>query len=135
IDVHMAPSKKTNITVQPSRQSKCDSVLMKPQHFAVFASWIEKKNDSHYNKRSIPYSFNLLYRASRDGNTPAAFHAKCDNKGATIVVVKIKNSEKIVGGYNPFHWNSSNQDKSTFDSFIYSFTNRKYIKTAKVCYS
>ena len=62
-------------------------MLIKSQHFAIFSSWIEKKNDSHYNVKSIPYNFNLLYRASRDGNTTAAFHKKCDNKGATIVVI------------------------------------------------
>ena len=49
-------------------------------------------------ENNIPYSFNLLYRASRDGNTVAAFHEKCDNKGPTIVIAKITNSEQIVGG-------------------------------------
>ncbi|POG64530.1 hypothetical protein GLOIN_2v1881269 [Rhizophagus irregularis DAOM 181602=DAOM 197198] len=64
--------------------------------FCFFASWIDKKENLHYNNvRNIPYNFNLLYRASRDSNTPAEFHAKCDNKGATIVVVKIKISEQM----------------------------------------
>ncbi|POG76866.1 hypothetical protein GLOIN_2v851760 [Rhizophagus irregularis DAOM 181602=DAOM 197198] len=104
---HMVPN-KLNINVQPSRKPKniYDSTLIKSQHFAIFASWIEKKNNSHYNVRNIPYCFNLLYRASRDGNTPATFHNKCDNKGATIVVVKVKNTEQIVGGYNPLFWDS-----------------------------
>ncbi|PKC06839.1 hypothetical protein RhiirA5_419024, partial [Rhizophagus irregularis] len=84
---------------------------------------------------NIPYKFNLLYRASRDGNTPAAFHAKCYNEGPTIVIVKISNSEKLVGGYNPFKWDSSNQDKSTKDSYIYLFTDRIDTKSAKVSYS
>src|SRR5207248_10095480 len=124
---HMVPNKKLNINVQPPRKPKqpeCiyDSILIKSQHFAIFSSWIEKKNDSYYNVRNIPYSFNLLYRASRDGNTPEAFHEKCDNKGATIVIVKIKGSEQIVGGYNPFDWDSSNSYKTTTDSFIFSFT-------------
>ena len=38
-----------------------------------------------------------------DGNTSAAFHEKCDNKGATIVIAKITNSEQIIGGYNSFN--------------------------------
>ncbi|PKK79387.1 hypothetical protein RhiirC2_769178, partial [Rhizophagus irregularis] len=71
----------------------------------------------------------------RDGNTPAAFHAKCDNKGATIVIAKIKNSEQIVGGYNPLQWDSSGLWHSTFDSFIYFFADVKNIVTAKVSYS
>ena len=68
-------------------------------------------------------------------NTTRRFHEKCDNKGATIVVVKIKGSEKIVGGYNPFDWDISERYKITRDSFIFSFTNRMNIKTVKVGYS
>src|SRR5439155_21747267 len=75
---HMAPNEQLNISAQPPRQSKCSSILIQAQHFAIFASWIEKKNNSHYNSRNFPYRFNLLYRANRDGNTPAVFHEKCD---------------------------------------------------------
>jgi hypothetical protein len=88
----------------------------------------------HYIGKNIPYKFNLLYRANRDGNTAAEFHNKCDNKGATIVVAKILNSEHILGGYNPLDWNGSGF-KNTNDSFIFSFTNRNNIQTAKVGYT
>src|SRR5438045_3215360 len=109
----MAPNKPLEVDIQPPRKPNhvYDSVIIKTQHFAIFSSWIEKKNNSHYNVKNIPYNFNLLYRASRDGNTPAAFHQKCDNKGATIVIAKITNSEQIVGGYNPLFWVSSNKWK------------------------
>src|SRR5205085_230550 len=120
---HMAPN-ELNVDIKPPRKPVYDSVIIEAQHFAVFSGWIEKKSDSHYNVRKIPYNFNLLYRASRDGNTSAAFHAKCDNKGATIVIAKIANSEQIVGGYSPLYWDSSSSHKSTKDSFIFSFTNR-----------
>src|SRR5207247_4835054 len=88
----------------------------------------------HYNKKNIPYKFNLLYRASRDGNTAASFHEKCDNKGATVVVAKIQNSEKIVGGYNPLFWDSSGDYKYTNGSFIFSFTDRNNLQSAQVGY-
>ena len=39
----------------------CDSL------FKWFASWIDKKDSSHYNKKYIPYDFKLLYRSNRDG--------------------------------------------------------------------
>ena len=115
----MAPNKQLDVDLQPPRKPKCiyDSVIIGSKHFAIFASWIEKKNDSHYNIRNIPYNFNLLYRASRDGNTAAAFHAKCDNKGATIVIVKL--TEQIVGGYNPLFWKLDDSWMSTNDSFIF----------------
>ncbi|RGB33208.1 hypothetical protein C1646_704998 [Rhizophagus diaphanus] len=140
VKFYIAPNRKPNIVeIQPPRISKpiCDydSILIKNHHFAVFASWIDKKNNLHYNVRNISYNFNLLYRASKDGNTPATFHAKCDNKGPTIVIVKISNSEKIVGGYNPLSWNTSNSGSSTNDSFIYLFTDGIDTKSAKVSHS
>ncbi|POG80900.1 hypothetical protein GLOIN_2v1511534, partial [Rhizophagus irregularis DAOM 181602=DAOM 197198] len=139
VEFYIAPNRKPNIVeIQSTRIPKhiCDydSILIKKHHFAVFASWIDKKNNLHYYV-NIPYNFNLLYRASRDGNTPAAFHAKCDNKGPTIVIVKISNSKKIVGGYNPLKWNSSNKVESTKDSYIYLFTDGTDTKSAKVSYS
>src|SRR5581483_2998389 len=64
-----------------------------------------------------------------------AFHEKCDNKGATVVVAKITNSDQIVGGYNPLFWDSTSKWKSTSNSFIFSFTNRNNLQSAKVGYS
>ncbi|EXX50849.1 BTB/POZ domain-containing protein [Rhizophagus irregularis DAOM 181602=DAOM 197198] len=124
---------------RPKRQLGYNSVIItKSQHFDIFASWIEKKNSSYYNVRNIPYKFNLLYRASRDGNTAAAFHNLCDNKGPTILIAKITNSEQIVGGYNPLDWkpilNNDNYYKPTNDSFIFSFADRNNFQTAKVSY-
>ncbi|PKK70108.1 BTB-domain-containing protein [Rhizophagus irregularis] len=141
--LHSSNAKVTNeklniFNVQSPRKSKdiYDSTLINPQHFAIFSSWIEKENDSHYNARNIPYNFNLLYRASRDGNTAADFHKKCDNKGATIVIAKVTDSEQIVGGYNPLFWNEKcNTNKSTNDSFIFTLTDRTNFQTAKVSYS
>src|SRR6266542_937008 len=121
---HMAPNNRRNIDIQSPRKPKYDTFIIKSKYFAIFSSWIVKKNDSHYNLKDIPYYFKLIYRASRDGNKVEEFHKKCDNKGATIVVVKIKNSEQIVGGYNPLDWDSSNTFKYNKDSFIFSFTNK-----------
>ncbi|CAB4387539.1 unnamed protein product [Rhizophagus irregularis] len=134
---HMAPDEKLNVDVQSPRKPKCvyDSVIVGNKHFAIFSSWIEKKNESYYDVKNVPYNFNLLYRASRDGNTIATFHAKCDNKGATIVIVKIANSEQIVGGYNLLYGDSNSAWKSTRDSFIFSFANKDNLQSAKVGYS
>jgi hypothetical protein len=118
-----------------------DSIIINQQHTILFANWIDQKgkNSSRYIK-TIPYKFNLLYRASRDGNTAAAFHANCDRKGATIVVARINNSRQIVGGYNPLEWDSFDYNavgsyKSTNDSFIFKFTNLDDCQSAMVVYS
>ena len=114
----MVPNNKLNhINTQPPRRP-C-STIIKSQHFNIFANWIEKKEILDYNKvKHIHCRFKLIYRASRDGKTVAAFHEKCDNKGATIVIVKIKGSEQIVGGYNPFDLDSRGRCKNTNDSCL-----------------
>ena len=45
----------------------------------------------------------------------------CDNEGYTIVIIKLKNSNKLIGGYNPIKWSSSSKFLSTDKSFIFSF--------------
>ncbi|RGB30656.1 hypothetical protein C1646_710920 [Rhizophagus diaphanus] len=131
VKFHMTQNQKFNKDRRPPRCS-IDSVIIKQNHIAVFANWIYRKNKFY---GYIPYKFNLLYRASRDGNTTESFHNKCDNKGATLVIVKIANSNQIVGGYNPLSWDNSSGWKSNYDSFIFSFTDRNNLHSAKVCYS
>src|SRR6266498_4187643 len=110
-------------------------MIINSQHLNIFTNWIEKKKFLDYNKvERISYGFKLIYCASRDGRTVAKFHEKCDNKGATIVIAKVTNSEHIIGGYNPLKWDSSNNYKSTMDSFIFSFTDRTDLRSAKVGY-
>jgi hypothetical protein len=51
-------------------------------------------------------SFELLYRASRDGWTTDDFHRCCDNRGPTLVVVRCSDGF-VFGGYAAASWNSS----------------------------
>ncbi|GBC07370.1 hypothetical protein RclHR1_07410006 [Rhizophagus clarus] len=131
---HTSQNKKLCVDIQLPRNPKYDSIIINSKHFALFSNWIERKNHSYYHESNSPYDFKLLFRASRDGNTPADFHTKCDDKGATIVIIKIPNSEQILGGYNPLEWNSSiiGPWKCTKNSFIFSFTNRNNFQTAEV---
>ncbi|RGB29040.1 hypothetical protein C1646_818739 [Rhizophagus diaphanus] len=125
---HMIPEyKPTLVNFLPRRIYSFNSTLINQNHFALFANWIDRKHKF--------CNFVLLYRASRDGKTATAFHNKCDNKGATIVVVKIKNSEQIAGGYNPFSWESSGKNKSTKNSFIFTFKDKNNFQSANVANS
>ncbi|EXX71838.1 hypothetical protein GLOIN_2v1782178 [Rhizophagus irregularis DAOM 181602=DAOM 197198] len=129
---HLDPEYEPTSNLLPRRF--IGSTLINRKHITLFINFIDRKNiDTDYNKN--PYKFNLLYRASRDGNTATSFHAKCDNKGATIVVAKIKNSEQIIGGYNPLFWDSNSSDKSTNDSFIFSFSDKNNLRNVHVAYS
>ena len=95
MEFHIVPNVKPKTNIATTRKQNLDSTLIKSEHVHLFSSWIDKKDPLHYNKKNIPYKFNLLYRASRDGNTAASFHEKCDNKGATVVVAKIQLLEGI----------------------------------------
>ncbi|CAG8534005.1 12867_t:CDS:2 [Acaulospora morrowiae] len=97
---------------------RISSILLKKGHVILFANWIDA-TDEYERLYQVPYSLRLLYRASRDGNKANNFHQKCDNQGATIVVAKVKDSETLVGGYNPLNW-SRDGYKYTTKSFIYS---------------
>lgn len=41
--------------------------------------------------------YDLLYRASRDGFSPSAFHKKCDGTTYTVTIVSLKNSLVLCG--------------------------------------
>jgi hypothetical protein len=129
---HLVPGYKPALDILPRRF--IDFAIINRKHITLISNWIDNKRDNtKYNK--ISHKFNLLYRASRDGNSATEFHSKCDNKGATIVVAKIKNSEQIIGGYSPLHWDLIGGYKSTSKSFIFSFTDKSDLQTAKVAYS
>jgi hypothetical protein len=133
IEFHLVPGCNPTFNLSSPRRF-IDSTIINRKHIALFASWIDERNEDAKYKINF-YKFNLLYRASRDGKKAAVFHSKCDNKGTTIVVVKINNSERIVGGYNPLFWDSSSGCMSTKKSFIFSFTDKNSLQNAKVVYS
>ncbi|GBB99695.1 hypothetical protein RclHR1_00360044 [Rhizophagus clarus] len=132
---YLSPNNINNI--QLSRYS-CSNII-ESQHLIIISNWIDKKKYLHYNNKvdNIFHRFKLIYRSSRDGNgnTIKSFHENCDNKLNTILIAKIKNSEQIIGGYNPLTWDSSNSYKSTKDSFIFSFESKTIFQSAKVGYS
>ncbi|CAG8846609.1 4082_t:CDS:2, partial [Racocetra persica] len=42
------------------------------------------------------------------------FHSSCDNKGATIVIRRVKNKDHFIGGYNPLDWSIVLVDNSFY---------------------
>jgi hypothetical protein len=81
---------------------------------------------------STPGSFsaasNLLYKASRDGWSAAAFHRKCDNKGATYTRAII-NDGRVLGAYTSLSWSSTVQNyEDDTTAFMYD-GQTKYLST------
>ncbi|CAG8712967.1 9163_t:CDS:2, partial [Gigaspora rosea] len=107
---------------------KVDSVLVNKKIVLLLTGWIDKISVFE----EFRYKFNLLFRSSRDGLSSQTFHQKCDNKGATIVIAKISNSNMLVGGYNPLDWNGNGVWKNTTDSFIFSLSDPNNLQSAKL---
>ncbi|GBB97381.1 hypothetical protein RclHR1_02980020 [Rhizophagus clarus] len=104
-----------------------DSKIVNLNIVSTISRWIDKVeiNDKFSQLRElyVPYKFKLLLRASKDGFNPGTFHTLCDDKAFTITFVKIKETEEIMGGYNPSIFISSDSWGKTKDSFIFTFKN------------
>ncbi|PKC61141.1 hypothetical protein RhiirA1_466969 [Rhizophagus irregularis] len=99
-----------------------DSKIITAQHAILISKWIDKLKIEDEIKNL--YEFKLIFRGSRDGFTPNKFHKICDNQSRTVAIIKVKNSNEILGGYNPIKWESVNSYGTTNDSFIFSFMNK-----------
>ena len=82
-------------------------------------NWIKEK----INKNSI--EFKLIFRMSENGYTSNDFHKFCDNKGATLCLIKTTKN-KIFGGFTPLNWGNGNNiyDKSN-QTFLFSLNLKK----------
>ncbi|RGB35945.1 hypothetical protein C1646_101027 [Rhizophagus diaphanus] len=103
-----------------------DSRIITIQHAELISKWIDRLEITDKMKSS--YEFNLILRGSRDGFSPSKFHEICDYQSHTITIIKVKDSNEILGGYNPIIWKSDSGFGSTKDSFIFSFKNKENIK-------
>ena len=66
--------------------------------------------------------FKLLYRATRDGFQAASFHARCDNKPATLTIIRTTKGY-IFGGYTSSAWDSTGIYKADPNAFLFSLLN------------
>src|SRR5439155_26807721 len=64
---------------------------------------------------NIPYHFEPIYCGSQNGYARSIFEQKCYNIEQTIVMMKIKETGELVGGYNPVCWNK--KEKSPDDGY------------------
>ncbi|GES99136.1 carbohydrate-binding module family 13 protein [Rhizophagus clarus] len=110
-----------------TKEINIDSTIITTKHAELISKWIDRLEIT--NEIENAYKFKLLLRGSRDGFTPKKFHEICDNQSHTVTVVKVKENNEILGGYNPVAWESSDDGiyKSTKDSFIFSFKNSNNI--------
>ena len=72
----------------------------------------------------VDQKWNLIYRASQDVFEASSFHAKCDNKPNTLIIIKSTNGN-VFGGYTEQTWNQTGKYKADPNSFIFSLINKK----------
>src|SRR5581483_6404665 len=103
LDPDSRPNEKSKPHKDTSSNLKnFDSKVISVQHAELISKWIDRLeiNDDIKNQ----YEFNLLFRASRDGATGIKFHEICDGQSHTVTIVKVQDSNEILGGYNPIEW-------------------------------
>ncbi|GBC06509.1 hypothetical protein RclHR1_06890013 [Rhizophagus clarus] len=121
------PNKRPEQNIIKEISSKSvDSKIITYQHTVLISKWIDRLEITDEIKN--PYEFKLILRGSRDGFSSNKFHKICDNQSHTILIIKVKDSTEILGGYNPIIWKSDNSWGATKDSFIFSFKNKNNIE-------
>ena len=86
------------------------------------------ENDREYNIFKNSYSNNqynieLIYRLSRDGNSPSSFHNLLKDTKNTLILLLLKDGNKI-GGYTSKSWNI-NGFQIDYYSYIFSIPKAK----------
>ncbi|RIB29941.1 hypothetical protein C2G38_2027318 [Gigaspora rosea] len=130
---HMAPNQPVSsvilpprvilTTELPQRSTKPFSNVITEIHSAEIASWIDK-NDNMYSISNNPYEFRLLFRGSRDGFTRESFWNLCNRQKDLVVVIKVKDTDEILGGYNPIGWDKSVEGRQKCEGcFTFSLKN------------
>mmetsp|Transcript_16272 Transcript_16272/g.26062 ORF Transcript_16272/g.26062 Transcript_16272/m.26062 type:complete len:1119 (-) Transcript_16272:383-3739(-) len=104
-DIHVTVQTAIIDSIPESWSPASDSVILSRQQETRICSWVAAQ-------KKHPVKLQLLYRASRDGWKGMDFHSRCDNKGATITVIKRTDQSgnvlgKIFGGYADVAWNSN----------------------------
>jgi hypothetical protein len=102
-----------------------NSIIIKFQQADLLANWIDRNDDSYERKLGVSYEFQLLLCGSRDGKDLKTFRNLCGNKGPTLIIIKLKGSDQIIGGYNPLSWRLLNHWQATAESFIFSIDVKK----------
>jgi len=95
-------------------------IITKKDEVELINSWISP------NKR---FNYQLLYRATRDGDTDKEFHSKCDHKSPILIIGKTPKGY-IFGGYTTINlnyeeWKGSNKYLYDNEAFVFSLNQKK----------
>ena len=99
--------------------------LFNPKKYSLITTDEDFKFFSKNINSSAKISYELLYKASLDGEAASVFHSLCDEKGASITVVKVLNGSKC-GGFTPLSWKTNGcwQKDPSLRSFVCNLTSK-----------
>ncbi|RIA86164.1 hypothetical protein C1645_829700 [Glomus cerebriforme] len=129
---------------QPKLFRFIESKIIKPELTNIICNWIDKKDPMliRTEKKDPQYKFNLIYRGSRDSLDANSFKKKCQGQIASLVLIKIQQSNKIFGGYSSIGFNSIGDELLFKDNdhhyycssnnFIFSFENSEDTQNMKI---
>ncbi|CAB4385839.1 unnamed protein product [Rhizophagus irregularis] len=126
------------LTTLPPRIGKFDSKIIKPKLAKIILKWINKED--FWISR---YDFNLIYRGSIDGISTGSFKNKCKGQVESLVLIKVKQTNKIFGGYSSIGFNKIGDSLLRIDhnnlpfyyssdNFIFSFENDEDTQNMKI---
>ena len=136
-------SKKSTLNLSPTsnllqpRITIDSTTITDKKIIFTISNWINgsySQIDKYNSYRNVKYEFKLLYCSSRDGLCNKIFHQKCDNVQRILVVGKIKNTQQLIGGYNPRNWSGMYYNVET-TSFVFNITNRDDVNSATTKFS
>ncbi|CAB5329785.1 unnamed protein product [Rhizophagus irregularis] len=99
--------------------------------------YIRTRNDPSYRLK-------LIYRGSRNGISNESFRKKCKGRVASLVLIKVKDSNKVFGGYSSIGVCSLGNDfdddlirhgfqfYNSSDNFIFSFEDSEDTQNMKI---
>ena len=108
------------------KQYKQKSYLQYDSKLITHKSQIELIKSGIQNlDKSKQIQLQLLFRASRDGDTIKSFHEKVDGIYPTISIIQVKSNNYIFGGFTDHPWDSKSGCVKTKNTFMFSFDKNK----------
>ena len=100
-------------------------ILSNPKNYSLITTDEDFKFLSQNINSNLKLYYELLYKATIDGEASSVFHSKCDEKGPTITVVKVLNGSKC-GGFTPISWKKDGcwQKDDSKRSFVFNLDNK-----------
>ena len=108
-------------------KERIDSNIIKTKEEIELLSKRLTSNSFFKNSKVI---FNLLYRASRDGDSPYDYHKKCDGKADTLCLIQTIKGCKF-GGYTETIIKSDAVDEKDPNAFVFSLNKNKIYENMK----